>query len=99
SLIKSHKALGSEHLARRRNRLGSMKSVIIATIMLVHSWYPGACCHDQDCHPVPCDDIKADVLGLSWGGVIFTGDMIRDSMDESYHVCIHSATMVYLGFT
>src|SRR5580704_17061273 len=25
-----------------------------------HSWYPGACCHDQECHPFPCDDIKAD---------------------------------------
>ncbi len=66
-----------------------MKSVIAATIMLAHSWYPGACCHDQDCHPVPCDDIKADGLGLAWGGVIFTDDMIRDSLDGGCHVCIH----------
>jgi hypothetical protein len=74
----------------RENRPSLMKSVIAATIMLAHSWYPGACCHDQDCHPVPCDDIKADGPGLSWGGVIFTDDMIRDSMDEGCHVCIHS---------
>lgn len=48
------------------SRLTPMKTVIAATIMLAHSWYPGACCHDQDCHPVPCDSIRADGLGLSW---------------------------------
>ena len=36
----------------RKNRLTPMKSVIAARIMLAHSWYPGSCCHDQDCHPV-----------------------------------------------
>ena len=67
-----------------------MKTVIAATIMLAHSWYPGACCHDQDCHPVPCNSLRANGLGLSWDGVVFTDDMIKDSMDENCHVCVHS---------
>jgi hypothetical protein len=67
-----------------------MKTVIAVTIMLAHSWCPVACCHDQDCHPVPCDSIKADGLGLTWEGVVFADDMIRDSMDENCHVCVHS---------
>ena len=68
-----------------------MKSIIAATIILAHSWYPGACCHDQDCHPVPCGDIKADEHGLLWEELIFTDDMIGESMDEGCHVCIHSS--------
>ena len=67
-----------------------MKPVIAVTIILAHSWYPGACCYDHDCRPVPCDSIKTDSLGVSWEGVVFTDDMIRDLMDENCHVCIHS---------
>jgi hypothetical protein len=65
-----------------------MKNILTVTIMLAHSWYPWACCNDQHCHPVPCDSIKADKLGVSWNGVIFTQELIRDSMDEQCHVCI-----------
>ena len=28
------------------SRLAPMKTVIATAIMLAHSWYPGACCHD-----------------------------------------------------
>jgi hypothetical protein len=65
-----------------------MKIVLGGLIVLAHSWYPWACCHDQHCHPVPCETIKADRLGLSWNGVIFTPEMIKDSLDEQCHVCI-----------
>src|SRR5262249_20259779 len=44
--------------------------------------------HDQHCHPVPCETIKADRLGLSRNGVIFTPEMIKDSLDEQCHVCV-----------
>ena len=67
-----------------------MKSVITGILVLAHSWYPGACCHDQDCHPVPCDSLKANKGGLSWEGIVFADDMIGVSMDENCHVCIHS---------
>jgi hypothetical protein len=23
-----------------------------------HSWYDDKCCHDKDCHPVPCEEIE-----------------------------------------
>jgi hypothetical protein len=65
-----------------------MKIVLSGLTVLAHSWYPWACCHDQHCHPVPCETIKADRLGLSWNGVIFTPEMIKDSLDEQCHVCI-----------
>jgi len=65
-----------------------MKNILSVTIMLAHSWYPFACCGDQHCHPVPCDSIKANTLGLSWNGVTFTHAMIRDSLDERCHVCV-----------
>ena len=29
-----------------------------------------------------------DRLGLSWNGVIFTPEMIKDSLDEQCHVCV-----------
>jgi hypothetical protein len=65
-----------------------MKNILSATIMLAHSWYPWACCSDQHCHPVPCDSIKADRLGLSWHGVVFIPELIRESLDEQCHVCV-----------
>jgi hypothetical protein len=23
-----------------------------------HSWYPGECRHDKNCHPIPCQEIE-----------------------------------------
>jgi hypothetical protein len=65
-----------------------MNILLTGFLVLAHSWYPWACCHDQHCHPVPCETIKADRLGLSWNGVIFTPEMIKDSLDEHCHVCV-----------
>jgi hypothetical protein len=43
----------------------SMRIQVVAAAMLVgatlaegHSWYSHECCHDTDCHPVPCEEIK-----------------------------------------
>ena len=65
-----------------------MKIVLSGLMLLAHSWYPWACCHDQHCHPVPCETIKAHGLGLSWNGVVFTQEMIKDLPDEQCHVCV-----------
>jgi hypothetical protein len=42
-----------------------MRIQVVAAAMLVgatlaegHSWYSHECCHDTDCHPVPCEEIK-----------------------------------------
>lgn len=65
-----------------------MQIVLSAMITLAHSWYPWACCSDQHCHPVPCETIKTDDLGLSWNGIIFTEPMIKELLDEQCHVCV-----------
>jgi hypothetical protein len=31
---------------------------------------------------------RAHGLGLSWNGVVFTPEMIEDSLDERCHVCV-----------
>jgi hypothetical protein len=68
-----------------------MNVILTTAVVLVHSWYPWACCHDQHCRPVPCESIKAHTLGLSWNGIVFTEEMIRDSLDADCHVCVSSA--------
>ena len=65
-----------------------MKVVVGAAVILAHSWYPWECCHDQHCHPVPCELIKANALGLSWNGITFTEPMIKNLLDEHCHVCV-----------
>jgi len=65
-----------------------MRSVLTTIILFAHSWYPWACCSDKHCHPVPRESIKADALGLSWNGIVFTLPMIRDSPDDRCHVCV-----------
>jgi hypothetical protein len=61
----------------------AMKIVLSGLMLLAHSWYPWACCHDQHCHPVPCETIKAHGLGLSWNGVVFTREMSRTRWTSS----------------
>ena len=53
-----------------------------------HSWYPKECCHNDDCHPVPCGELTTTRYGLSWKGVaVFSEPMIRFSPDGACHVC------------
>jgi hypothetical protein len=52
-----------------------------------HSWYPKECCHNDDCHPVPCGELTTTRYGLSWKGVaVFSELMIRFSPDGACHV-------------
>ena len=62
--------------------------VLAAAVLLfngaatAHSWYPRECCHNDDCHPVPCSELTATRYGLSWKGVaVFSEPMIRLSPD------------------
>jgi hypothetical protein len=53
-----------------------------------HSWYPKECCHNDDCHPVPCGELTTTRYGLSWKGVaVFSEPMIRFSPEGACHVC------------
>jgi hypothetical protein len=47
--------------------------MLAAAVMLLfngaataHSWYPEECCHNKDCHPVPCEEIEKIGGGWQW---------------------------------
>jgi hypothetical protein len=68
--------------------------VLAAAVMLLngaaaaHSWYPKECCHDKDCHPVPCAEIHVEPDGsVRFGRVYFPPNMIHESRDAYCHVC------------
>jgi hypothetical protein len=68
---------------------------IAAAMMLIgvttaegHSWYPKECCHDKDCHPVPCAEIHLEPDGyVRVGRVYFPPNMIHESRDSYCHIC------------
>jgi hypothetical protein len=78
------------------------------TLLLVHSWYSEDCCHDRDCHPVPCSEISRDSNGdfiwkpeTRFAGpseqrlsteVLFPKKRLKVSQDEACHVCISPNT-------
>ena len=56
-----------------------------------HSWYPRECCSDNDCRPVPCEELIESRYGLTWRGqVIFNERQTHASLDDRCHVCITS---------
>jgi hypothetical protein len=67
--------------------------LLAATLMLVsgaanaHSWYPKECCHDNDCHPIPCSDIAVKNGQVIWNGVELSWPTVRPSEDTQCHVC------------
>jgi hypothetical protein len=64
----------------------------------VHSWYPLSCCSDNDCHPVPCDQLLEGVNGtFVWESMIFAKDRVYSSMDQFCHVC-HIGTAPICAF-
>ena len=67
-----------------------------------HDWYPRECCADHDCHPVPCDQIKATGMEYIYQGefsrgraMSFAKPMFKGpAPDGLCHVCINSATTI-----
>src|ERR1700739_4274719 len=73
----------------------AVKHLIIAALMLAHSWYPQECCHDNDCHPVPCAELSYRDKDLVWRKhIYFSGPMIRESNDGNCHVCVEEGPSV-----
>ena len=79
--------------------------VLAAAVMLfngaaaAHSWYDEKCCHDRDCHPVPCKDIEKLGDGWVWCDTAtkhpywFPHDRLRASHDDACHVCVSPNTI------
>ena len=70
-----------------------------ASAMLVHSWYDDKCCHDSDCHPVPCEEIEKISDGWLWRDKAtkqrywFPHDRLKASHDDACHVCVSPKTI------
>ena len=77
-----------------------VKSLLVSSIILVHSWYPQSCCSDKDCRPVSCDELLDQRSGeIKYKNFTFRKDQVKPSEDGSCHVCIHEGKMPMCVFT
>jgi hypothetical protein len=76
-------------MCRCQHEPSAVKHLIIAAVMLAHSWYPRECCHEKDCLPVPCAELSYQDKDVVWRKhVYFSGRMIRESNDGNCHGCV-----------
>jgi hypothetical protein len=74
--------------------------LLAATLMLVsgaanaHSWYPKECCHDNDCHPIPCSDIAVKNGQVIWNGVELSWPTVRTFMRRSSSTSAQASSRV-----
>ncbi|WP_157113122.1 hypothetical protein [Bradyrhizobium embrapense] len=64
--------------------------VLLAGLILAHSWYPPECCSDGDCRAVPCEQISTDPRApgqIVYGDHAAGKEEIRQSPDGQCHVC------------
>lgn len=64
--------------------------LFIASAAFAHSWYPFGCCGDQDCRPVPCEELVEDKDGWLYvpTGNHFHPTQVSPSQDRHCHVCL-----------
>ena len=63
-------------------------AIVLSLIVPVHSWYPQACCADNHCHPVPCDELLEQADGSwAWYTFRFNRNLVAPSQDKHCHVC------------
>jgi hypothetical protein len=58
-----------------------------ALVLLGHMDYDPACCSNEHCHPVACEEIIEKGKTLIYQGLTFSGNMIKSSKDQFCHVC------------
>ena len=76
-------------------------AVVLATSpALAHSWYDRSCCAENDCHPVPCEEITQNKDGdYVWHKIIFQKATLKPSHDYQCHVChLPEGPSVLYGF-
>lgn len=62
--------------------------------IFAHSFYDAACCSDQDCAPLPANDVEEvgrDFFVKSRNELIRFEDT-RQGKDDQYHICINHLT-------
>lgn len=69
----------------------SAKVLATTLVLLVHEWYPTACCNDKDCRPVSCKElIIQDDGSVKYKELVFTKEKKKVSMDGDCHACYSS---------
>jgi hypothetical protein len=66
-------------------------AIVLASISAAeaHSRYPHNCCHDNDCKPMPCNELIQTRDGLTWRGLVYFADhMVKPSQDQFCYVCV-----------
>lgn len=68
--------------------------ILLAAVILAHSWYPPECCNGEeehgDCRPVPCSSLEFKPGNPGWvmhEGHWIISDEVRQSPDGQCHVC------------
>lgn len=62
--------------------------VLFTTIAMGHNWYPIECCSGIDCKPIPCEDIiELKDNTFSYNNIIYTKDLVKESLDSFCHAC------------
>lgn len=75
--------------------------MILALILLAHSWYPQECCDQRHCRPVPCSEIKSIGDYWAWWSFSWPKNEARTSPDGFCHVCVgdNVSYCLFLGGT
>ena len=74
------------------------KGALVATFLVVstgawaHSWYEQVCCSDQDCFPVPSEEVKIMPDGYHVRGFVVPYNKVRVSLDKDYHLCVYNGS-------
>jgi len=63
--------------------------MLIAGIILVHSWYPNECCHENDCKPIPCAELTYKDDDVLWDHHAYPRRFVQLSPDGACHICIN----------
>lgn len=64
-----------------------------------HGWYPKNCCSDDDCKPVPCDELREGDHGVwRYQDKEFQPAQVQPSQDRHCHVCIGKHGVPYCAF-
>ena len=64
--------------------------VLVAAFLLVHDWYPYWCCGGNDCHEIPCSDVREVKGGYMVHELFFSS--ASPSPDGHCHACATGAT-------
>jgi hypothetical protein len=71
-------------------------AAVTATTLIVgaacaHSWNPYECCHNKDCRPGPCEELRHVASGIQWlSQALFSDAQIKPSPDGKYHIWLKS---------